>query len=404
MFDYLGRNARWLSLSYLLWGVGEGLWIYIQTLYIKELGATPEQIGFVLGLSWLIKLLIYLPVGWLGDRFGPRQVMIPAWVVGTVGVIGIALAPDWRWLVPAFVCYGMSGAAVPLSSAYLSRVVTLEAKERPQQTFSRVVTTLNAGFWVGLIFSPALGGWLAQAIGLRSVFAISAFWFVLSTFAATRTRSLPPVERHADVSGYGELFRRRWLMPVLGTVGLAFAAAALASPTGTAPAQFLEDEHGLASGVIGVLGSLNAVSIALMSIWLGRSEKPLHAFAAAMAFIWAGCGLLLIGQEVAVSGSAYVLLGGGGVARSLLESVIVPRVREGQRGVLLGLLGSVHALGTAAGTGMAGPLYTNPGPQAPFVVALVVLPVTVGLCWAALRSSGQPSAAPRPAAQATYTE
>lgn len=385
MFDYLGRNARWLSLSYLLWGIGEGLWIYIQSLYIEDLGAGPEQIGLVLGMNWLVKLLIYLPGGWLADRFGPRQVMIPAWVIGTIGVIGIALAPDWRFLIPAFLCYGMSGIAVPLSSAYLSRVVTLEADERPRQTYSRAITTLNAGFWGGLIFAPSLGGWLSRMVGLRPVFGLAAIWFVMSTFAATRTKPLPPVERQPDTPGYAQLFRQRWLVVALLMIGLAFAAVALTSPTGPAPAQFLDDERGLASDVIGVLGSLNAASIVVLSIWLGRGDKPLRAFILAMAMAWAGSGVLL-GQGIVASGLAYVLLGGGVVTRPLIESVIVPRVREEQRGVLLGLLGSVHALGTAAGTGAAGPLYANPGPNVPFIVAVAGLPVVLLLCWWVLRS------------------
>ena len=41
----LGRDNRLILTSLFLWGSGEGLWIYIQPLYTKRLGASPVQIG-----------------------------------------------------------------------------------------------------------------------------------------------------------------------------------------------------------------------------------------------------------------------------------------------------------------------------------------------------------------------
>ncbi len=384
MLNYLGYNARWLTLSYLSWGIGEGLWIYIQSLYITKLGANPEQIGLVLSLGWLIKLLVYLPAGWLADRFGPRRVMMPVWFLGTTGVIGIALAPNWHWLIPGFVIYGMSGAAVPLSGAYLSRVVKLEAAERPEQTFSRVLTTLSAGFSIGLIFSPALGGKLAEIVGLQPVFVFSAFWFILSTLAAMRTKQIPHTPRHAEASGYGTLFRQKWLIFVLLAVGLLFAAATISSPTVMTP-KLLTEERGVETDLMGLLGSINAAGATLLSLWLGRNRKPLQALAAALMLIWIGSGLLLVCNYAVGLGISYLLLGGLGVTRPLIESIVVPQVREDQQGVLMALIGSLQALGIATGTGIAGSLYANRGPTSPFVFALAALPVASVLCWLILR-------------------
>ena len=48
LWQDVGRDTRLIMIAYALWAVGEGLWMFIQPLYLKELGATPGQAGFVI--------------------------------------------------------------------------------------------------------------------------------------------------------------------------------------------------------------------------------------------------------------------------------------------------------------------------------------------------------------------
>ena len=43
-----------MALALLLWGLGEGLFFYIQPLYIEQLGANPVQIGSVLSAASIV--------------------------------------------------------------------------------------------------------------------------------------------------------------------------------------------------------------------------------------------------------------------------------------------------------------------------------------------------------------
>ncbi len=397
MLHHLGTNTRWLALSYLLWGVGEGLWLYVQPLYAADLGANPAQIGGVMSVMALVRVFANLPAGWLADRYPPRRVMLLGWYLGMAGVVGIALAPDWRWLIPAFMLYGLSGCGVPTSAAYANRVVALEREARPQQTFARVLTTLFAAYSAGLVVSPAVGGWLGERLGLRAVFVISVGWFALSLVAALRTRPVPPAARQPG-PGYGGLLKQTWLMAALASIGLTFAAAAAVAPsTGLTP-KFMEDVRGLEVATIGLLGSTNALGMALLSLVLGRDSKPLRAFAAALALIWVAAGLFLSIGSPAAAGVGYFLVGSVGAARPLVESAIMPHVREDQRGVVLAVVESVFSLGTAVGTSLAGALYAGLGPGAPFQAALIALPLAGALCWRALRAPGRVHAAVRHAA------
>lgn len=384
MFDDLGHNARWLALSYLLWGVGEGLWLYVQPLYAAQLGADPAQIGAVMGVMALVRVFANLPAGWLADRFGPRGVMLPGWLIGALGVFGIALAPDWRWLLPAYALYGLSGCAVPVSIVYMNRVVHLEQATNPRQTFSRVVTTLFAAYAAGQIVSPAVGGGLGEALGLRAVFVISAGWFALSTAAVLRTRPVPPPERQPG-PGYSGLFRQRWLALAFVLIAVIFTATAMIAPTTGLTSKFMEEVRGLALGANGLLGSVNALGIVLLNLTLGRDARPMRALLAALALVWLTASLFMFGSSALLIGLGYLIGGSALVVRPLLQSIIAPHVRADQRGLVLASLESINALGGAAGAGVAGQLYAGVSPYAPFEAVLLVLPAAAALCWLALR-------------------
>jgi predicted MFS family arabinose efflux permease len=57
----MSRDLRLLAFSLFLWGVGEGLFIYLQPIYLTELGADPLQVGFVLSLVGAAMTVTHIP-------------------------------------------------------------------------------------------------------------------------------------------------------------------------------------------------------------------------------------------------------------------------------------------------------------------------------------------------------
>ena len=47
----MSRDNRRVAFALFLWGSGEGLFYYIQSLYIEALGANPVQIGTALSVA-----------------------------------------------------------------------------------------------------------------------------------------------------------------------------------------------------------------------------------------------------------------------------------------------------------------------------------------------------------------
>jgi len=68
----VNRDIRLIILAFFLWGAGEGLFLYIQPLYIEQLGGNPTQIGGVLSLMGLAAGLAYILWGYASDQF-PRK-------------------------------------------------------------------------------------------------------------------------------------------------------------------------------------------------------------------------------------------------------------------------------------------------------------------------------------------
>ena len=108
----MSRDNRLLAFSLACWGLGEGLFIYIQPLYLRQLGADPVAIGAILAIAAAAVGLGHIPAGYVADRFGRKRVLLAAWGVGLVAVLVMFLAQD-LWVFSA----GLVAYTLPASSS-----------------------------------------------------------------------------------------------------------------------------------------------------------------------------------------------------------------------------------------------------------------------------------------------
>ncbi len=362
----VGRDTRWVMGSYALWGVGEGLWMFIQPLYAKSLGATPDQAGFMIGLWGLGRLLFILPSGILADRFGARRLMLPGWYLGLTGVAIMALAPDWRWAAPGFLVYGFSAAATSVTNLYITQSARYDPTRREGLPLQAVLTLMWAVYSLGLVVTPAIGGWIGEQFSLRTVYLISTFWFVPSTLAIMRTRPYPTPEPPPDGYDYGGLLRRRAITGPLIVLTLGFVAILTGQ---TLSSQYLEEARGFSRGAIGVFGSLSALGTAVFSVLLGQLTSW-RAFFSSLLLVLVSFALLMITGSTVVVALATFLLGAHYAARPLAASVIGERVPAHQHGIAYALVDAMAGLATLIGTNAAGRLYTA-NPEWPFAAGMV---------------------------------
>ena len=73
----MNRNLILIAISLFAWGVGEGLFIYFQPLYLQQFGANPVLTGAVFSGMGIAMGLSQIPAGYLSDRYGSRSLMWP---------------------------------------------------------------------------------------------------------------------------------------------------------------------------------------------------------------------------------------------------------------------------------------------------------------------------------------
>lgn len=134
----------------------------------SSLGASQDQIAWVL-TSYLIAGAIATPLaGWLADRFGRVNVMAVSVVGFTLSSIGCGLSPNLEVLVLCRFLQGMSGASlVPLSQVLLLDI-------NPPEKQGPAIAAFGMGTLLGPMMGPVLGGYLTEFVSWRSIFLINA--------------------------------------------------------------------------------------------------------------------------------------------------------------------------------------------------------------------------------------
>jgi len=132
-----------------------------------SLGATQDQVTWVL-TSYIVAAAIMTPVtGWLADRFGTRELFIGSVVGFTATSMLCGLSTSLEMMVLFRVLQGICGAAlVPLSQSVLLDI-------NPREKHGQAMAIWGAGIMIGPIIGPTLGGWLTDTFNWRWVFFVN---------------------------------------------------------------------------------------------------------------------------------------------------------------------------------------------------------------------------------------
>src|SRR5512146_1543069 len=161
------RDLLLVAIALFTWGVGEGMFIYFQPLYLQKWGADPLEIGAILSLMGIMMAAAQAPAGYLADRVGARPVMWSSWVLGTIAAVMMALANSLPLFVAGLLTYGLTSYVVAPMNSYITSV-------RGKWSVERALTVVSAMFHFGAVAGPIIGGLIGEAIGLQNVYRISA--------------------------------------------------------------------------------------------------------------------------------------------------------------------------------------------------------------------------------------
>jgi MFS family permease len=384
----MSRDLIFIVLSLLVWGLGEGAFFSFQPLYLQQLGASPIDIGAILGAFSLAGTLAHIPAGYLADRIGRRPLMWAGWFIGLSAAWLMALANTLPVFTAGMILYGMT---MFVNSPMTSYVTSARGSLR----VGRALTLVSTGYNLGAVVGPLLGGWIGENYGYRSIFLFSACILVVSVIFVLLIRS-QPVEARANLQIGDKLINNPQYLRFMGLVFL--AAFAMFLPQPLAP-NYLQNQKDLSLVAIGQLYSISALGVIFFNLVLGQMEHRLGYLLGQAAV---GVFALLIWQQTGMLwyGLAYFFVGGYRTARFLALAQVQTLVHPANMGLAYGLSESIAGTANILVPVLAGFLYAQ-SPEIIYPISLVLIAISIAANAAYLYSRHALKAQPTPTDAAT---
>ena len=286
----------------------------------------PIELTATVNIGFLVAVAVTIPVaGWLGDRFGAREVFLLAVGLFTVASAACGLAQSVQQLVIFRIVQGVGGGLMtPVGMAMLYR--SFPPNERVR--LSRII---NVPIALAPAIGPVLGGLLVQQASWRWIFGINIPIGVLAViftliFVPTMVRR---TSSRLDVPGF--------LLAAVGFASLMFAVS----------------EGAITWLVDAVDLDLRAAGVVLLTLLVfveGRVAAPMLRLTLFRLRLFRSANLITVA-------SAAGFLGGLFVYPLMLQTAF------GYSPLTAGLMTFPEAIGIMVGTQVAARLYRRVGPR-----------------------------------------
>ena len=147
-------------------------------LYVSQLGVTSHEAlsmwsGLTFSVTFLVSAIVSPMWGSLADRKGRKLMLLRASLGMAIAILLQAFATNvWQ----LFILRAIMG----LTSGYIPNAMALVASQVPRERSGWALSTLSTAQISGVIGGPLLGGFLADHVGLRMVFFITAILLTIS--------------------------------------------------------------------------------------------------------------------------------------------------------------------------------------------------------------------------------
>lgn len=391
------RFARRLTLGvsglYLALYLHYGFFAFIP-LWLKAMGAPPAEIGILLAIPLVLRILTVAPFSAWAGRRGQIRNAIAVTSVLSAGLISLLLGqPDHIGRIAVVIAFSMMWDQIPvLTDAYAVIAVRSRALD-----FGR----MRVWGAIGVVASTAAAGWV---FGVTGILALPLLVALLLLLPAAVAPFLPPDRQMASVEAgvagkWRDVFADRKLMRAMGGASVIMGSHGVLTSFGA----IQWNAQGISTGMIGTLQAV-AVSAEILAFWFGskllgrRDPSLLICIAAAAAMLrWLimagnpGLGVLFAAQLLHGVTSTGAILG-----TMLVIAARVPvqtsAAAQGLNAVLLGLALAI----VTAGSG----LLWSYGISFAYLAMAALAAVAVIIAWPGRTPSIEPGTLPAEGTQA----
>ncbi len=346
-----------------------GLTIMIPLLpfYAEKLGASPSQVGWLVGVYALCQLFSGPLLGRMSDHVGRKPLLIVSQIGTLIGFLITAFAGTLWVVFLGRIIDGATAGNLSLAQAYISDVTKPEER-------AKSFGVIGIAFGLGFLIGPAISGFLAHFDYRMPIFAAALMSFtsiMATTFLLPSVKNAHPVQggpsgpggRRLSLVQWGE-YGRYFRQPGLGIMLVQFLVFMFSfSMFVSALALFVErritwhgkpfgpEQTGYVWAYAGLLG------IGLQGPALGRlvkrfGERTLNRVGFAAYAV--GYSLLAFAHSIPWLLLSTTVLALGGLVRPILTSMITQKTQRAEQGTVLGLTQSLTSVSQIVGPPVAG--------------------------------------------------
>lgn len=262
---------------------------------IRDLGLSPQMLGFANGAFFFALLFVQIPLGILFDRIGVRRAASALFVPMVLGAALHGIADSGWMLVAARFLVGLGCAGSFMA------VIVLVPRWFPQDRWSTMLGLVFGISQLGILVSGPPLAYATETIGWRQAFVWCAGYSVIVGIAfATIVRDRPvplseaahkTIEHVGAIEGLRQIFALPDMLKLFAMFSVAYPT--LYTITGLWAGPYLKDVHGLDAVSRGNV--LAAIAIALVignfvigpiDRWIGRPKLVVASGAAIVMAIF----------------------------------------------------------------------------------------------------------------------
>jgi MFS family permease len=375
----------------------------LESLYLKELGATIGQIGLFFTLASIVPLLLQILGGWVSDSLGRLKAIAIGSVFGTVAQIILVLSTSWGWVL---LSSGVGAVARSLVGPSFDAFIAENSSEHNRARVFGITQTL---FGVVSVLGPPIGGWIVQNFNFKAMLIVSAALYLAATIirlgmARRATQGHPAGEHEAGStaahpatpltfaglkSNLGAMFGLvfsggviTWILLTDGVRDISFAISF------NFMGLFMEQvarmnfqQIGLSNGIFGLFMMLFMIPGGWLSDKVGERLGIVIGFF--LHFLSIGMiAILPSASPFWMYSTGWAIAGTGvGLIAPAYQSLISKAVPAHLRGTAFGLFSTSLGLVSLPAPLVGGWLWENVSPQFPFAITAIVSLLSIIPVW-----------------------
>lgn len=299
---------------------------------------TNAAMGLIASCYFFGYTALQIPSGYLVDKFGQKKVLVPGFILFTLGVFSIAFA---KTITPIYVGALMAGIGC---GTYYGSAYSLTSQHVPSEKKGLQTAIVNSGSALGMILGMIGSSYLVKTLGLpwQTMVIVSGcllvflvLWFMFVIVEPSKVATVPKASASKKEAAATEVVEESkgsmFRLSLVTCYFLYFTTCYAYYLIVTWLPKFLEAERGITGGMIGLIVSMIAVTAVPGALFFaGMSDKKRDKKASIILFLEIAAFILIAVSMFAPNTTilAIILLLYGFLGKMAVDPVLISYVSD----------------------------------------------------------------------------